>query len=61
MTFPGVRESKDRQDVIAYLRAASEGNAPIAERRGRDDDAIEEGQSEKIPARWTGRFCWLLR
>ena len=35
MTFPGVRESKDRQDVIAYLRAVSEGKAASAEpRRG---------------------------
>jgi len=35
MTFPGVRESKDRQDVIAYLRAVSEGKAPSPEpRRG---------------------------
>ncbi len=35
MTFPGVRESKDRQDVIAYLRAAAEGQAPSTEpRRG---------------------------
>jgi cytochrome c len=35
MTFPGVRENKDRQDVIAYLRAVSEGKAPSAEpRRG---------------------------
>jgi cytochrome c len=35
MTFPGVKESKDRQDVIAYLRAVSEGKAPSAEpRRG---------------------------
>ena len=35
MTFPGVRERKDRQDVIAYLRAVSEGKAPSAEpRRG---------------------------
>jgi len=33
MTFPGVRESKDRQDVIAYLRAVSEGKAPSAEPR----------------------------
>jgi cytochrome c len=33
MTFPGVRESKDRQDVIAYLRAVSEGKAPSAESR----------------------------
>ena len=35
MTFPGLRESKDRQDIIAYLRAVSEGKAPSAEpRRG---------------------------
>ncbi len=35
MTFPGVRESKDREDVIAYLRAVSEGKALRAEpRRG---------------------------
>ena len=35
MTFPGVRERTDRQDVIAYLRAVSEGKAPSAEpRRG---------------------------
>ncbi len=33
MTFPGVRERKDRQDVIAYLRAVSEGKAPRAEPR----------------------------
>jgi cytochrome c len=33
MTFPGVRESKDRQDVIAYLRAVSEGKEPSAEPR----------------------------
>jgi len=35
MTFPGLKESKDRQDVIAYLQAVSEGKAPSAEpRRG---------------------------
>ncbi len=35
MTFPGVRERKDRQDVIAYLQVVSEGKAPSAEpRRG---------------------------
>jgi cytochrome c len=35
MTFPGLKESKDRQDVIAYLRAVSDGKAPSAEpRRG---------------------------
>ncbi|SRR5713226_3473806 len=28
MTFPGIEKSKDRLDVIAYLKAASEGHAP---------------------------------
>src|SRR5947209_20575123 len=28
MSFPGLRESKARQDVIAYLKAVSEGKAP---------------------------------
>jgi cytochrome c len=28
MTFPGLRESQSRQDVIAYLKAVSEGKAP---------------------------------
>ena len=34
MTFPGVRDSQPRQDVIAYLHAVSEGKAPQAS--GRD-------------------------
>jgi cytochrome c len=28
MTFPGIKEAKDRRDVIAYLKAVSEGKAP---------------------------------
>ena len=31
MIFPGMRESKDRDDVIAYLRVASQGAAPVVE------------------------------
>lgn len=31
MTFPGIKEAKDRQDVIAYLNAVSEGKAPEAQ------------------------------
>ena len=31
MTFPGIKEAKDRQDVIAYLKAVSEGKAPEAQ------------------------------
>ncbi len=34
MTFQGLPESKDRQDVIAYLKAVSEGSAPAAAQRG---------------------------
>lgn len=36
MTFPGLKQGKDRQDVIAYLKAVSENKAPRAEpsRRG---------------------------
>ncbi len=28
MTFPGIRDAQQRQDVIAYLRAVAEGKAP---------------------------------
>src|SRR6266446_3031700 len=28
MPFPGIEKSKDRRDVIAYLKAVSEGHAP---------------------------------
>jgi cytochrome c len=35
MTFPGIKDAKDRQDVIAYLRAVSEGKAPQARQGGR--------------------------
>lgn len=34
MTFPGLRESQARQDVIAYLQAVSEGHAPSPQGRG---------------------------
>ena len=30
MTFPGLKKQADRDDVIAYLRAVSEGKAPAA-------------------------------
>ena len=32
MTFPGLRDRKTREDVIAYLRAVSEGVAPLPPR-----------------------------
>jgi cytochrome c len=34
MTFPGLREARARADVIAYLKAVSEGTAPAAASRG---------------------------
>ncbi len=34
MSFAGIREEKDRQDVIAYLQSVSEGKAPAGARRG---------------------------
>ncbi len=34
MTFPGLRESQPRQDVIAYLKAVSEGKAPARPQGG---------------------------
>jgi cytochrome c len=34
MTFPGIRETQGRQDVIAYLHAVSEGKAPQPKGRG---------------------------
>jgi cytochrome c len=34
MTFPGIKDSRARQDIIAFLRATDEGKAPSAEGRG---------------------------
>jgi cytochrome c len=34
MTFPGIKQKKDRDDVIAYLHAVSEGKAPPAPKGG---------------------------
>lgn len=34
MTFPGLRESKARQDVVAYLKAVAEGKAPPKAQQG---------------------------
>jgi cytochrome c len=35
MTFPGVKEARDRADLIAYLRAVDENKAPPAQSKGR--------------------------
>ncbi|HWD34521.1 MAG TPA: hypothetical protein VG840_00070, partial [Casimicrobiaceae bacterium] len=34
MTFPGIRDVQARADVIAYLEAVSEGDAPATTQRG---------------------------
>jgi cytochrome c len=34
MTFPGVRDGKARQDLIAYLKAAADNKAPQVEQKG---------------------------
>src|SRR5712691_4383125 len=34
MSFAGIREAKDRQDVIAYLQSVSVGKEPAGARRG---------------------------
>jgi cytochrome c len=34
MSFAGMREEKDRQDVIAYLKSVSEGKVPAGARQG---------------------------
>ena len=62
MTFPGVKQSQARQDLIAYLRAVAENRAPLAQekggammgRRGKKPDlrsAPPEGQVKSI------RYC----
>jgi cytochrome c len=53
MSFAGIREERDRQDVIAYLRSVSEGKAPAGGRGmvGRKPDlkkAPPEGQVTSI-------------
>ena len=50
MTFPGLRESKDREEVVAYLKAVSEGNAPAAEpRRGGMMMRTDKANLKKAP------------
>jgi cytochrome c len=34
MTFPGLRDARSRQDVIAYLEEVDDGKAPVAAQRG---------------------------
>jgi cytochrome c len=52
MTFPGLKESQARQDVVAYLKAVSEGKAAGARRNKLDlRKAPPEGQVTAI------RYC----
>ena len=50
MTFPGLKQSQARQDLIAYLKAVSVGKAPPAQRGGKLDlrKAPPEGQVTSI-------------
>ena len=50
MTFPGLKQSQARQDLIAYLKAVSGGEAPPAQRGGKLDlrKAPPEGQVTSI-------------
>lgn len=50
MTFPGLREDKARQDVIAYLKAVSEGKAPAnAQGNGMMGMRTASGNLKKAP------------
>ena len=50
MTFPGLKQSQARQDLIAYLKAVAAGKAPPAQRGGKLDlrKAPPEGQVTSI-------------
>jgi len=52
MTFPGLKDGKNRQDLIAYLEAVSEGKAPRAEQGGRAMAGMGRGKLDlrKAPA-----------
>ena len=52
MTFSGIKETKDRQDVIAYLKAVSEGKTAQAQQGGRGMAGMRGGKLDlrKAPA-----------
>ncbi|HTF14904.1 MAG TPA: cytochrome C, partial [Burkholderiales bacterium] len=60
MTFPGLKGSKDRQDVIAYLRAVSEGKAPSAEPR-RGGMMMQSGRADLKKAPPAGQVVSISR
>jgi len=45
MTFPGFQESRDRQDVIAYLKAVSENKVPQARPGGGGMMSMQSGKA----------------
>lgn len=45
MTFPGMKEPRDRQDVVAYLKAVAENAAPPAGRGERDMMGMRGGKA----------------
>ena len=52
MTFPGLKQAHDRQDVVAYLKALAENTAPQAERGEEGMMGMRGGKADlrKAPA-----------
>jgi cytochrome c len=48
MTFPGIKEPQTRQDVIAYLKAVSEGKAPAPAAQGGMMGMMGEGSTPNL-------------
>jgi len=59
MTFPGLRESQSRQDVIAYLKAVSEGRAPSIPKGGGMMGGMQAGRPDLKEAPPEGRVVAL--
>jgi len=59
MTFPGIAEERTRADVVAYLRAVSEGKAPKAEgqRRGGPAQLADLGRAGERARVAAVRYC----
>jgi cytochrome c len=58
MTFPGIAEERTRADLIAYLRAVSEGKAPkVAQRRGGPAQLRDLKQAEERARVTAVRYC----
>lgn len=55
MTFPGIKEPRDRNDVIAYLRAVSENQAPPAAKGGAGMTGMQRPRADLRKAPPEGR------